>query len=61
MYSMQRQKPEVEPSVDQVKFINRLLYNSLYCSLIMNKTKPFKALKTEYFFKMQLYNTNMMV
>ena len=44
MYSMQRQKPAVEPSVGQVKLFNRFLLN-------VNKIKLFKALKLNIFLK----------
>ena len=56
MYSMQRQKLTVEPSVDQVKFCDRL-------SIIMNKIKLFKALKPDIFlkFQFQFYKTNIKV
>ena len=50
MYSMQRPKLVVEPSVDQVEFFYKF-------SIIMSKNNLFKGLKLNIFEKFQCNNT----
>ena len=54
MYSMQRPKLVVEPSVDQVEFFYKIL-------IIINKIKLFKAQKLNIFLKFQFNITEIRV